>query len=69
MIRCCSQKKMKMAVKQNAQKTVQEAIALSSEISMPEIKKGNNIAKKCKWSDHFNLCKMAGHAFHLYQVS
>ena len=40
MIRFCSQKKMKMAVKQNAQKTVQEAIALSSEISKPEIKRG-----------------------------
>ena len=37
-------------------------------ISMPESKKGDNSAKNCKWSYHFNLCKLAVHALHLYQV-
>ena len=36
---------------------------------MPEIKKGNNSAKNVSGVTSFNLCKMAGHAFHLYQVS
>ena len=38
-------------------------------ISMPEIKKGNNSAKNVSGVTIFNLCKMAGHALHLYQVS
>ena len=38
-------------------------------ISMPEIKKGNNSAKNVSGVASFNLCKMAGHALHLYQVS
>ena len=38
-------------------------------ISMPEIKKGNNLAKNGIGVTSFNLCKMAGHALHLYQVS
>ena len=33
-------------------------------ISMPEIKKGNNSAKNVSGVTSFNLCKMAGHAFH-----
>ena len=37
-------------------------------ISMPEIKKGNNSAKNVSEVTGFNLCKMAGHASHLYQV-
>ena len=36
---------------------------------MPEIKKGNNSAKNVSGVASFNLCKMAGHAWHLYQVS
>ena len=36
---------------------------------MPEIKKGNNSAKNVMGVTFFNLCKMAGHALHLYQVS
>ena len=36
---------------------------------MPEIKKGNNSAKNVSGVTSFNLCKMAGHALHLYQVS
>ena len=36
---------------------------------MPEIKKGNNSAKNVGRLTSFNLCKMAGHALHLYQVS
>ena len=38
-------------------------------ISMPEIKKGNNSAKHVSEVTIFNLCKMADHALHLYQVS
>ena len=38
-------------------------------ISMPQIKKGNNSAKNVSGVTSFNLCKMAGHALHLYQVS
>ena len=38
-------------------------------ISMPEIKKGNNSSKYVSGVTSFNLCKMAGHALHLYQVS
>ena len=34
---------------------------------MPEIKKGNNSAKNVSGVSSFNLCKMAGHALHLYQ--
>ena len=40
-----------------------------SKISMPEIKTGNNTAKTVSGVTSFNLCKMAGHALHLYQVS
>ena len=36
---------------------------------MPEIKKRNNSAKIISGVTSFNLCKMAGHALHLYQVS
>ena len=36
---------------------------------MLEIKKGNNSAKNVSGVTSFNLCKMAGHALHLYQVS
>ena len=36
---------------------------------MPEIKKGNNSAKYVSGVPIFNLCKMAGHALQLYQVS
>ena len=36
---------------------------------MLEIKKGDNSAKKVMEVTSFNLCKMAGHALHLYQVS
>ena len=36
---------------------------------MPQIKKGNNSAKDVSGDTSFNLCKMAGHALHLYQVS
>ena len=36
---------------------------------MPEIKKGNNSAKNVSGVIIFNLCKMAGHALHFYQVS
>ena len=36
---------------------------------MPEIKKGDNSAKKVSGVTIFNLCKMAGHALHFYQVS
>ena len=35
---------------------------------MPEIKKGNNSAKIVRGVTIFNLCKMAGHVLHLYQV-
>ena len=38
-------------------------------ISMPEVKKGNNSAKNISGVTSFNLCKMAGHSLHLYQVS
>ena len=38
-------------------------------ISIPEINKGNNSAKNVSGVTIFNLCKMAGHALHLYQVS
>ena len=38
-------------------------------ISMLEITKGNNSAKNVSGVTSFNLCKMAGHALHLYQVS
>ena len=37
-------------------------------ISMPEIKKGNNSAKNVSGVTIYNLCKMAGHALHLYQI-
>ena len=37
-------------------------------ISMPEIKKGNNSAKNVSGVTNFSLCKMVGHALHLYQV-
>ena len=36
---------------------------------MPQIKKGNNSEKNVSGGTSFNLCKMAGHALHLYQVS
>ena len=36
---------------------------------MPEIKKENNTAKNVSGLTIFNLCKMADHALHLYQVS
>ena len=36
---------------------------------MPQIKKGNNSEKDVSGGTSFNLCKMAGHALHLYQVS
>ena len=36
---------------------------------MPEIKKGNSLAKNVSGVTIFNLCKMAGHALHLYHVS
>ena len=36
---------------------------------MPEIKKGNNSAKNESGVTFFNLCKMAGHALHLYHGS
>ena len=36
---------------------------------MPEITKGNNSTKNVSGVTSFNLCKMAGHALHLYQVS
>ena len=36
---------------------------------MSKIKKGNNSAKNMSGVTKFNLCKMAGHALHLYQVS
>ena len=36
---------------------------------MPKIKKGNNYAKNVSGVTIINLCKMAGHALHLYQVS
>ena len=36
---------------------------------MHEIKKGNKSAKNVSGLTSFNLCKMAGHALHLYQVS
>ena len=36
---------------------------------MPEIKKGNNSAKNVSGVTVVNLCKMAGHTLHLYQVS
>ena len=36
---------------------------------MPEIKKGNNSANNVSGVTSFNLCKMAGHVLHLYQVS
>ena len=36
---------------------------------MPEIKKGNNSAKNESGVTIFNLCKITGHALHLYQVS
>ena len=37
---------------------------------MPEIKKGNNSEKNVSGVvTVVNLCKMAGHALHLYQVS
>ena len=36
---------------------------------MPEIEKGNNSAKNVSEVTIFNLCKMAGHVLHLYQVS
>ena len=38
-------------------------------ISMPIMKKGNNSAKNISEVTIFNLCKMADHALHLYQVS
>ena len=38
-------------------------------ISMLEIKKGNNSAKNVSGLTISNLCIMAGHNFHLYQVS
>ena len=34
---------------------------------MPKIKKGNNSAKNVSGVTTFYLCKMAGHALHLYQ--
>ena len=37
-------------------------------ISMPDIKKWNNSAKNVSGVTIFNLCKMAGHVLHLYQV-
>ena len=37
-------------------------------ISIPEIKKGNNSEKDVSGVTIFYLCKMAGHALHLYQV-
>ena len=36
---------------------------------MPEIEKEDNSAKNESGVTSFNLCKMAGHALHLYQVS
>ena len=36
---------------------------------MQDIKKGNNSAKNISGVTSFNLCKMAGLALHLYQVS
>ena len=36
---------------------------------MPEIKKGNNSSKNVSGVSIFDLCKMVGHALHLYQVS
>ena len=36
---------------------------------MPENKKGVNLAKNVSGVTIFNLCKMAGHASYLYQVS
>ena len=36
---------------------------------MPEITKGNNSSKNVRGVTSFNLCKMAGHALHLYQAS
>ena len=36
---------------------------------MSEIKKGNNSAKNVSGVTYINLCKMADHALHLYQVS
>ena len=36
---------------------------------MQEIKKGNNSEKNINGVTSYNLCKMAGHALHLYQVS
>ena len=35
---------------------------------MPEIKKENISAKNVSGVTIFNLCKMAGHALHFYQV-
>ena len=36
---------------------------------MPEIKKGTSSAKNVIRVTAVNLCNMAGHALHLYQVS
>ena len=38
-------------------------------ISILKISKGNNSAKKCRWSDGFNLCTSSDHALYLCQVS
>ena len=35
---------------------------------MPEIKKGNNSAKNVSGVTIYNLCRMAGHALHLYRA-
>ena len=36
---------------------------------MPEIKMGNNLANNVSGVTIFNLCKMAGHALYLCQIS
>ena len=38
-------------------------------ISILKITKENNSAKSVSGVTSFNLCKVAGHALHLYQVS
>ena len=37
-------------------------------ISILKISKGNNSAKKCRWSAIVNLCTSSGHALYFYQV-
>ena len=37
-------------------------------IFIRKITKGNNSAKKCRWSNRFYLCTSSGHAIYFYQV-